>query len=334
MKTSSDVNAVLPKRSELAEQQRKESKGRRGRKGREGRKGDKGRAGRKGLVLNVILWVLAMVAVSALLYPTASNWFEDRRHNSEISGYLSSVADTSPQERTHKLDVAYLYNDELEPGPLIDPYTAADPEAMKETPLYKAYLEVLRVTGSDAIGTITYPRLGIGLPIYHGTSDAVIRKGVGHMYGSSMPVGGPGTHSLLTAHSGLPNAKLFTKLPDAKVGDEFRINVLDEDHYYVVRDIVTVAPDGVDFLEIVEGEDWVTLFTCVPIGVNSHRILVQAERTEGPSSESSRRALDGDGVEVGFPWWAVIWGAAAIGLGWFLLVPPRKKRKDDSEEAG
>lgn len=289
---------------------------------------------KRGLGVNLLLWVLALVAVGALLYPTAANWFEARKHNSEISGYLSSVANTSPQERTHKLDVAYAYNDELEPGPLIDPYTASDPAAVAQTPLYLAYLEVLRVTGSEAIGTITYPRLGIGLPIYHGTSDSVLRKGVGHMYGTSMPVGGPGTHSLLTAHSGLPNSKLFTDLPKARVGDEFRINVLDEDHYYQVRNIVTVLPDGVDFLEILEGEDWVTLFTCVPIGVNSHRILIQAERTEGPSSEAARRALDGDGVTAGFPWWAAGFAAAALGLGWFLLAPPKKRKKRDEARAG
>lgn len=106
-----------------------------------------------------------------------------------------------------------------------------------------------------------------------------------------------------------------------------------EHHYYQVRNIVTVLPDGVDFLEIVDGEDWVTLFTRVPIGVNSHRILVRAERTEGPSSEAGRRTLAGDGVTTGFPSWAAGFGLAALGLAWFLLVPPKKKKKGD-EAAG
>lgn len=193
---------------------------------------------------------------------------------------------------------------------------------------------MLRVSGSDAIGSLTYPRLGIGLPIYHGTSEEVLRKGVGHLYGTSMPVGGPGTHAVMTSHSGLWNAELFTNLPKAKVGDEFRINVLSEDHYYVVRNIETVLPEGVESLRIIEDEDWVTLFTCVPIGVNSHRILVQAERTEGPMDPGGKRALDGDGVEAGFPWWILIFLGSAAFLGWFLLVPPKKKKKKDAEEPG
>lgn len=281
---------------------------------------------RRGLTVNIVLYVLALVAIGAMLYPSAADWFANRRHNSEISGYLSSVAKTPPAEREHKLDVAYTYNDELDVGPLFDPYIT-DPVELRASPLYQAYLEVLRVSGSEAIGSLTYPRLGIGLPIYHGTADDVLRKGVGHLYGTSMPVGGPGTHSVMTAHSGLWNAKLFTSLPDARIGDEFRINVLSEDHYYVVRNIETVLPQGVESLSIIEDEDWVTLFTCVPIGVNSHRILVQAERTDGPSSEDSRRAMAGDGIEAGFPWWALIFASAAAFLGWFLLAPPKKKKK-------
>lgn len=284
----------------------------------------------RGLAVNIVLYIFALIAIGALLYPTAANWFADRRHNSEISGYLSSVEKTPPAEREHKLDVAYLYNDELEVGPLFDPYLM-DPATMEETSLYQAYLEVLRVSGTEAIGSLTYPRLGIGLPIYHGTSEEVLRKGVGHLYGTSMPVGGPGTHSVMTSHSGLWNANLFTDLPKAKVGDEFRINVLSEDHYYVVRNIETVLPEGVESLRIIEDEDWVTLFTCVPIGVNSHRILVQAERTEGPINPGGRHALDGDGVEAGFPWWILIFLASAAFLGWFLLVPPKKKKKKKDE---
>lgn len=289
---------------------------------------------RRGLAVNVLLWALAMVAVGALLYPTASNWFEDLRHNSEISGYLSSVDKMTELERTEKLDAAYAYNDELEPGPLLDPYSVANPDEVRQTPLYQAYLQLLRVTGTDAIGVVTYPSLGISLPVYHGTSDRVIRKGVGHMFGTSLPVGGPSTHSLLTAHSGLPHAKLFTLLPDAKVGDQFRISVLGEEHYYEVRSTQTVLPDGVDFLEITEGEDWVTLFTCVPIGVNSHRFLVQAERIEPPDTFGGKRAIPGDGVEAGFPWWMLVYLAAAVGLGWFLLVPPKKKKKSEEKQAG
>ncbi len=199
---------------------------------------------------------------------------------------MKQVEATPSAERERILAAAYAHNDVLQPGPLTDPYISVSEDEKLRSPKYLAYEELLRLTGTDAIGTVNYPRLGIALTVYHGATYAVISKGVGHMYGTSLPVGGPSTRAVLTSHSGLPNAKLFTRLVDAQVGDQFWISVLGEDHYYEVRSTETVLPGQTESLQIVEGEDWVTLFTCTPIGVNSHRFMVHAQRIDTPSADA------------------------------------------------
>lgn len=280
-------------------------------------------ARRSRLAINAVLQGLAMIAIGMLVYADAADWISRIGHNSEITGYVESVEQTPGEERQALLDLANAYNDTLEIGSLTDPYITQNPNETQRSGVYRAYEKLLRVSGSDAIGSLSYPSLDIGLPVYHGTSDEVISKGVGHMYGTSMPVGGPSTHSVLTAHSGLPSSKLFTKLLDAQVGDEFWISVLGEDHYYRVESTQTVLPDEVDF-EIIDGEDHVTLFTCAPIGVNSHRFLVHAVRIDAP--ESSGTVINGDGRKFGFPWWAV-WFVGGSGVfAYVLFAPPRKKK--------
>lgn len=144
--------------------------------------------------------------------------------------------------------------------------------------------------------------------MYHGTSEEVISSGIGHMYGTSRP----STRAVLTAHSGLPRAELFTPLHNAEVGQTFWISVLGEDHHYRVESIETVEPGETESLEIIEGEDWVTLFTCTPVGVNSHRLLVHAIRIDAPES-SGGQTIGGDGIRAGFPWWAV-WFVGGSGI--------------------
>lgn len=293
------------------------------------RKAPRTRQQRKRLISNWVLQIFAMLGIGLLLYPEGADWVNSLSHNSEISGYAKQVENTDPAERQRILDTAYAYNDELEPGPLTDPYISEEEDAAVGSPLYKAYEEMLRVSGTDAIGTVNYPEVDIALPMYHGTSNEVISKGVGHMYGTSLPIGGPGTRSVLTAHSGLPHAKLFTGLHKAEVGDIFWISVLGEDHYYEVREIETILPNETKSLKIIDGEDWVTLFTCTPVGVNSHRLMVHAERIDAPT-DSSDQVIGGDGITAGFPWWLVMFigGSALVAL--ILFMPSKKKRKNKS----
>lgn len=267
-----------------------------------------------------------MFGIGLRIYPDGADWVNSLGHNSEISGYTRQIENTPPEERQRILDVAYNYNDQLEPGPLTDPYLSEAEDALVGSEVYKAYEEMLRVSGTDAIGTLNYPDVNIALPMYHGTSDEVISKGIGHLYGTSLPVGGPSTRSVLTAHSGLPHAKLFTQLHDAEVDDIFWISVFGEERYYQVRELETVLPNETDSFQIIEGEDWVTLFTCTPVGVNSHRLLVHAQRIPAPEGEDER-LVAGDGISAGFPWWLVIFlgGAALVAL--MLFMPAKKKKK-------
>ncbi|MBD8029992.1 class C sortase [Corynebacterium gallinarum] len=278
------------------------------------------------LATNIFLQIFAMFGIGLLIYPDGADWVNSLGHNSEISGYTRQIENTPPEERQRILDVAYNYNDQLEPGPLTDPYLSEAEDALVGSEVYKAYEEMLRVSGTDAIGTLNYPDVNIALPMYHGTSDEVISKGIGHLYGTSLPVGGPSTRAVVTAHSGLPHAKLFTELHDAQVGDIFWFSVLGEEHYYEVRELETVLPNETDSFQIIEGEDWVTLFTCTPVGVNSHRLLVHAQRIPGPEA-GGEQVIDGDGIRAGFPWWLVIFigGSALVAL--MLFMPARKKKK-------
>lgn len=278
------------------------------------------------LATNIFLQIFAMFGIGLLIYPDGADWVNSLGHNAEISGYVRQIENTPPEQRRDILEAAYTYNQQLDPGPLTDPYLTEAEDAALDSDVYRAYQEMLRVSGTEAIGTVNYPEVGVSLPVYHGTSEEVIAKGVGHLYGTSLPVGGPSTRSVVTAHSGLPHAKLFTQLHDAEVDDIFWISVLGEEHYYQVRELETVLPNETDSFQIIEGEDWVTLFTCTPVGVNSHRLLVHAQRIPAPEGEDER-LVAGDGISAGFPWWLVIFlgGSALVAL--MLFMPAKKKKK-------
>lgn len=287
--------------------------------------------GRKWLV-PLLLQLGAMVGIGALVYSSAADWFATLNHNAEVSGYAEAVEQLPNDDREAKLELARQYNSHMPQGILRDPYSAPQTENDEDT-AYQAYLDILRVSDNGVIGELSYPRLDIGLPVYHGTSDDVLSKGVGHLYGSSLPVGGPNTHTVLTSHSGLLNAALFTKLPSAKRGDIFKITVLGETHYYEVDQIDTVLPDQTEGLRIVDGEDYVTLITCTPIGINSHRMLVRGTRVEAPLEHDNSTVIAGDGQLAGFPWWAVIF-VAGSGATAYLLFAPAKSRKRENDEEG
>lgn len=276
------------------------------------------------------LFVIAavMISVGLLVYADAAEWFSAINQRAVIDGYSASVETTPDAEREALLAAAYHYNDTLVPGPLLDPFITEEDDETLDTPRYRAYEELLRVSGSDAIGTVNYPDVDIVLPIFHGTTPKVISAGVGHLYGTSMPVGGPGTHSALTSHSGLKSARLFTNLLDAQVGQILWISVLGEDHYYEVRSTEIVEPNQVESVQIIPGEDWVTLFTCEPIGINSHRFMVHAQRIDDPNGALAQPEVPA----IGFPWWA-LWFVLSTALTAFLMFPPGRKKKDDGGDA-
>ncbi|MCD7834021.1 MAG: class C sortase [Lachnospiraceae bacterium] len=216
-----------------------------------------------------------LVGLSILLYPLVSSKWNAYRAQQLISTYSEAVTlDSDPEEYEEMLEAARAYNEGLEQESVPDAFSVRDGTQDDE------YDALLNIDGEGLIGSIEIPAIDVNLPIYHYTTSETLEKGVGHLFGSSLPIGGESTHAVLSAHRGLPNAKLFTDLPLLEIGDVFYIHVLGDTLAYEVDQILTVEPTEVESLAISEGEDLVTLVTCTPYGVNTHRILVRGHRIE------------------------------------------------------
>ena len=211
-----------------------------------------------------------LVGICILLYPAFSDFWNSKTQSRAISDYESVLDNLKPEDYTAVFDKAYAYNKAL----YETEYPLAD---YSNVP---GYYDTLSITDNDMIGYLKIDRIGVELPIYHGTSNDVLNKGVGHLEGSSLPVGGENTHSVMSAHRGLPSSKLFTDLDRIEIGDTFQIIVLDQILTYQVDQIKVITPKDVEDLKIVEGADYCTLFTCTPYGINTHRLLVRGVRIE------------------------------------------------------
>ena len=211
-------------------------------------------------------------------YPWISNYVNERAADGEINVYEENVQNMDEDKLKKYLLDAQEYNAALLDTriALIDPFDAEFNKLYKDTP----YNNLLNYDSQGIMGFLEIPAIKVKLPIYHGTSPTVLQKGVGHLEGSSLPVGGESTHSILTGHTGLNKAKLFTDLTSVQKGDKFFVSVLGQKMAYVVDDINVVLPDDTSRLQVVEGKDYVTLITCTPYGVNDHRLLVRGIRTE------------------------------------------------------
>ena len=216
-------------------------------------------------------------------YPWISNYVNERAADGEINVYEENVQNMDEDKLKKYLLDAQEYNAALLDTriALIDPFDAEFNKLYKDTP----YNNLLNYDSQGIMGFLEIPAIKVKLPIYHGTSPAVLQKGVGHLEGSSLPVGGESTHSILTGHTGLNKAKLFTDLTSVQKGDMFFVSVLGRKMAYVVDDINVVLPDDTSRLQVVEGKDYVTLITCTPYGVNDHRLLVRGVRTEYTAEE-------------------------------------------------
>ena len=211
-----------------------------------------------------------LVGICILLYPAFSDYWNSKVQSRAITDYESVLENLKPEDYTAIFEKAYAYNNEL--------YETDFP--LRDYKQVSGYYDTLRVTDNDMIGYLKIDRIGVELPIYHGTSEEVLGKGVGHLEGSSLPVGGENTHSVMSAHRGLPSSKLFTDLDRLERGDTFRITVLDQVLTYQVDFIKVIEPTDVSDLQIIDGGDYCTLFTCTPYGINTHRLLVRGVRIE------------------------------------------------------
>ena len=218
----------------------------------------------------IFLTIGFLVGICILLYPTLSDYWNSKTQSRAVTNYESVLENLDEDVYKSIFENAYAYNKALYETnyPLMD---------YKKVP---GYYETLSITENDMIGYLKIDRIGIELPIYHGTSDDVLNKGVGHLEGSSLPVGGENTHCVMSAHRGLPSSKLFTDLDRMEIGDTFQIVVLDQVLTYQVDFVKIIEPTDVSDLQIIEGGDYCTLFTCTPYGINTHRLLVRGVRIE------------------------------------------------------
>ncbi len=231
----------------------------------------------KKTVSRILIGAIFLAGLSLLLYPFVANEWNTYRQQRLITGYDDTVAQLEEEgsvDYEAEWEKARAYNAELVPSVLPDSFAVA---AASEEP-DEEYMAALNLAGDGIMGKVEIPKIGITLPIYHTTEEEVLEKAAGHLEGSSLPSGGENTHAVISAHRGLPSAALFTDLDQLEAGDHFLIRVLDETLCYEVDQIKTVEPDDTSALAVEEGEDLVTLLTCTPYGVNSHRLLVRGHR--------------------------------------------------------
>lgn len=231
----------------------------------------------------IILVVIFLIGLSLLLYPTVSDYWNSLHQSRAIATYAEEVAAIEEEDYDKILNDAKSYNQKI--ADRMNRWILSEEES-------EEYETLLNIGNTGIMGYIEIPSINVSLPIYHGTDEAVLQIGVGHLSGSSLPVGGKGTHCVLSGHRGLPSAKLFTNLDQLKVGDIFTIQVLDETLTYEVDQIRIVEPDDLSDLKIEEDSDLCTLITCTPYGVNSHRLLVRGYRIANIEKTSIRVTAD------------------------------------------
>lgn len=251
---------------------------------------EKGISGKKGL-LTISLFTSAIILMG---YPYIANYIFEHRTDSIVETTEKLERNMEDRKREEYADEINKYNQELYSGriQLQDPFKEMFEE--KETGKYN---ELLNINKNGIMGTIVIPAINIKLPIYHGTSEKILEKGIGHLEGSSLPLGGENTHTVLTGHTGLSNAKLFTDLSEMKEGEFFFLNILGEQLVYQINQIRIVLPTDLEELYIKKGKDYCTLVTCTPYGVNTHRLLVRGERVENEGIFENKRNFEKKRIE-------------------------------------
>ena len=272
---------------------------------------------------NIILILIFLVGLSVMLYPTVSDYINQKNQSRAVASYSEEVENLSDVDYQAYFDAADDYNRRL----------AETPDAFYRPEEVSGYTDTLDVSGTGIMGYITISKIGVELPVYHGTSDGVLQVAAGHLEGSSLPVGGAGTHAVISAHRGLPSAKLFTNLDELEVGDTFTITVLDRVLTYEVDQISIVLPTETALLQPVEGKDYVTLMTCTPYGINTHRLLVRGKRIENAENQKHIRVTaDALRIEPIIVAPALAVPMLLVMLVVMLAVPHLRKRKNQREE--
>ena len=234
---------------------------------------------------NIIFGLIFIAGLGIFLYPSVSNYINSRNQSRAISNYEEMVNNISEEDYSKMWSEAKAYNEELAKKALN--FDLSDEER-------EEYNRILNVSGTGIIGYIEIENIGVNLPIYHGTDESVLQVGIGHLEGTSFPTGTKSTHAVLSGHRGLPSSKLFSDLDQMIVGDTFLLHILDQTFAYQIDKINIVLPEETNDLAIVDNEEFVTLVTCTPYGVNTHRMLVRGKRVD--YSEESRLIVPADAL--------------------------------------
>ena len=278
--------------------------------------------------------VLMVVGLSLLVYPFVANKWNNHVQKRLVDAHenlISEAIDDGSLDVQKELELADAYNKDLLPSILPDSFAEAEQLGADEL-----YMSMLNATDDGIMGEVEIPKIAVNLPIFHTTSEEVLQKGVGHLQGSSLPVGGENTHSVLSAHRGLPSATLFTDLDQLEEGDNFFIKIMDEYLAYEVDKISVVEPEDTSPLTVEDGKDLCTLLTCTPYGVNSHRLMVRGHRIEYTPELLADAQVPTNGfvsLRTSYGLWVIV-GLAIVALFWFglLFFDKRKSRKDSLDE--
>lgn len=268
-----------------------------------------------------LLLAILLIGLSLLLYPSFSDWWNSFHQTRAIASYTEQVSNMDDAKYDQIWSEAWDYNRSLRSNP--NSFLLTEEQVEK-------YEKLLNVTGTGIMGYVEIPVIDVMLPIYHGTDEAVLQVAIGHLEWTSLPVGGSGSHCVVSGHRGLPSAQLFTDLDKLVVGDIFVLHVLDEILTYEVDQIRIVDPSETDDLMIEEGKDLCTLFTCTPYGVNSHRMLVRGHRVENAEHEVVVRVM-ADAIQIE-P--MIVAPFVAVPILFVLLIGvmmPKRKRRNDIE---
>lgn len=268
------------------------------------------------IISTIVLIIILLVGLSVMLYPTVSDWWNSKVQSHAVASYNESVAQLDNDETERLLAEAWEYNRKI--ARVYSPFTNYDS--------VPGYEDILNISGTGIMGYISIPVIKAEFPIYHGTSAEVLNVAAGHLQGSSLPVGGFDTHAVISAHRGLPSAKLFTDLDKLVIGDTFTITVLDRVLTYEVEEILIVKPEEIDKLVIVPERDYVTLMTCTPYGVNTHRLLLRSHRIDTVYSHDVKVVADAVQVD---PMLVVplISAPLVVGLIGFWIFGEKKRKR-------
>lgn len=255
--------------------------------------------------------VIVLIALVLLLYPAVSTQWNNYRQHQVADAYSHDVGKLGNEKSQEIVKKAQQYNKRNAAGPIIDPWNS---RVSKDNKIYQEYLQELNTL--DAMTEVTIPSINVDLPVYHGTEDSTLSKGLGHLFGTALPVGGKNTHAVITGHTGMPNATMFDNLTKVKEGDSIYLNTYGKKMKYEVYSTEVVLPEETDSLWPKKDEDLITLITCTPYGVNSHRLLVHAHRVPMDNEDENNMSIHPFFMQ----WWMFAFALLAFLSLEFLII--------------